>query len=144
MNGNPGRDDVTSYSSWKAFNGVTDDDGDNDGDGLTNLMEYALGGDPFGASLDLAPFAEVRLFDDGGANEQYIFMDVRRRLGADDVALVIEVSNSLGEWANDEGSPSLVRTFNNGDGTESLTYRLEQPVNDARSVFMRARFLLSP
>ena len=144
MNGNPGSDDVTSYSSWKAFNGVTDDDGDNDGDGLTNLMEYALGGDPFGASLDLAPFAEVRLFDDGGANEQYIFMDVRRRLGADDVALVIEVSNSLGEWANDEGSPSLVRTFNNGDGTESLTYRLEQPVNDARSVFMRARFLLSP
>ena len=144
LNGNPGEDDVLNYSSWKTLTGALVDGADNDGDGLSNLMEYALGGDPFAASAGFMPFAEVRSFEEGGINEKYIFFDVRRRLGADDVRLVVEVSDSLGSWSDEESSLYLARVINNGDGTETLTYRLQRQVADERSLFLRARVLVSP
>ena len=44
LHGNPGAVKTTlDFDSWKLAHGIVDDLGDPDRDGLTNLMEYALG-----------------------------------------------------------------------------------------------------
>ncbi|MCP4849637.1 MAG: hypothetical protein GY899_16990 [Verrucomicrobiaceae bacterium] len=142
LNGNPGEDDALNYISWKTVNGVTDDAGDSDGDGLSGLMEYAFGGEPSAASPGLVPFAEIVSGGEDGVEEEYISFEVHRRLGADDVKIVVESSNSLGEWGDEQAALHLARVINNGDGTETVTYRLGRKETDERGLFLRARVLL--
>lgn len=56
-----------SWSHWEAVHGVTDPAADPDGDGLSNLAEYALGSDPNHAGHDGVP--KVRLERVNGASE---------------------------------------------------------------------------
>lgn len=144
--GNPGGSDALSYSSWKDFHGISADDAnaDTDGDGLTHLMEYSLGGHPLQKSTGLAPFAEIRSFVVAGVTGDYLAIDIRRRLGADDVSSVVEFSNSLVNWGQEESSLLLVEVINNDDGTETMTFRVRDAVADGRRVFVRGRFQLVP
>ncbi len=72
----PGSSNLTypGFATWAATRGITSMTGDDDADGLDNLLEYALGGDPADASsqhllpgpLD-NPFNELRMFIRKGA-----------------------------------------------------------------------------
>jgi hypothetical protein len=143
LNGNPGEGDSLSYTSWNNLHGGFADDVDKDGDGLNHLMEYALGGDPFQSSPGLVPFAEVRSFEIEGIKGDYLAIDIRRRLGADDVSLVVELSDSPVNWSQEDDTVVLVGVINNDDGTETMSFRIKEAVADGGRVFVRARFILA-
>lgn len=143
VNGNPGGSDTLSYSSWNNLHGGFAVDVDNDGDGLNQLMEYVLGGDPFQYSPGLLPFTEVRSYQVDGVEGDYLFIDIPRRLGADDVSLVVELSDSPVNWSQEGELVELVGVINNDDGTETMSFRVKEAVEERRQLFVRARFTLA-
>jgi len=143
-NGNPGTTDAMSYGAWKLANGITDDNGDPEGDDLTHFMEYSLGGDPFQPSPTSAPRAEFRTFTVDSIAGTYLAIDLPRRLGADDIEAKAEVSLDLTDWMNGEPHLVLESAINNNDGTETLTYRSANPMTAEPRLFVRGEFTLKP
>ena len=116
-------------------------DADPDGDGLINLMEYALGSPPESITGPLAyiPFVEEKQ----NGTTQYVY---RRQMAATDLSYVVEISNDLINWNYNEDSTGQIYTEEvgepvfNGDGTE--TVRVE-PVGLENSdiVFFRLKVI---
>jgi hypothetical protein len=112
--GSPGTGDASIF--------VGNPDADDDGDGLSNWMNHALGG----SGAEFAPNAVA-----SGAG---IIFTHRRNLAADDVALSIESSPDLEVWtpllAPSDAEVSL------GDGTSAMMWNV--PATTDRS-FVRLR-----
>ena len=136
IGGNPGTTDTIDYPTWKADNSVSSDTSDDDNDGIDAILEYILGGDPNSSSVEILPDAQIMSIDVGGSIDDYLTIDIRRRSGADDVTIVAEVSTDLDDW---EDTPVFIRSFTNGDGSETLRFRSATPVNDQTRQFIRAR-----
>lgn len=85
-----------------------------DGDRWTNIVEYALLGDPWGASAD--PSQPTRMDLVGGA------LETRYRVRSDDPSLQFhaEASGNLVDWEPFDGTTHIEH---HGDGTMSLTFR---------------------
>ena len=136
LNGNPGSSDSTAYAAWKAANGITDDLGDSDRDGVNNFGEFAMGTGP--ATPSTAGLPVTRTVNVSGVD--YWAIDVRRSLAATDNAnLVVESSTALGAW-NADLIP--IGEINHGDGTATVTWRSAQPFSGTTRQFVRARFVL--
>ena len=86
-----------TFATWAAANGVTTATGDEDGDGLSNLMEYALGTDPTGANV-AAPLTFTR-----EGNQLAIAYGVN--VQTPDVAFQVEGSNDLTTWTRLDSTP---------------------------------------
>ena len=142
--GNPGTSDMFSYSIWKIGNGITEDAADPDHDGLTNFMEYALGSNPLQHSPQFAPVARIRPLKIGGIVDNYLTIEIHRRLGADDVISRPQFSTDLLTWLGGGGTLVPVSVVNNNDGTESLTFRTANPVSAETVLFVRGQFLVVP
>lgn len=105
---------------------------DADADGLTTLMEFALGLNPTvhdaPAQLPAAGIANV-------AGDGYMTLTFRRRKPGGDVIYRAMASSGLIAWSE------LTTTFgppvDNGDGTESVTFRDTLKITDAPRRFMR-------
>ena len=115
----------TAFGAWQAANftpleladsTISGDLADPDGDGRPNLIEFSLGSNP-------------RLPDSSGptsslvtvSTSKYLALTFRRRTPALDLAYTVQNGNSLTAWGTTAvivGSP-----VNNGDGTETVTYR---------------------
>jgi hypothetical protein len=114
-------------------------DADPDGDGLSNLMEFALAADPMAASP--GPSAEEVILD---ANP-YLSLTYRRRSGgsgdsasgytADGILYRVLAGHDLQSW----GPTGIVEISVNdqGDGSEIVTVRLDQPVPQETLQFLR-------
>ena len=142
--GNPGTSDALSYPAWKTGNGITEDTADPDQDNLTHFMEYALGSDPFQPSLQFAPVAGIRTLEVDGVVDDYLTIDIRRRLGADDVITTAQFSTDLLTWLGGADDLVTVSVISNNDGTETLTFRSVNPVSAGTQLFVRGQFLLTP
>lgn len=134
--GNPGTSDAITFPAWKADHSIAADSGDEDHDGLNNLMEYALGTEPdlpdgFSTSGGVQPVLIGQSIDD------FLTIQFPCRIGADDVSLKVETSSTLGVWQAD--TASLLSTTGPVDGRATLLWRSNQPASGEQRLFIRVR-----
>eukprot|EP00665_Eupelagonemidae_sp_cell47_P016822 gene16822-biopygen7623 len=136
----PTSPDGDGYSIGDANTFTGDPIADNDGDGLTALLEYALGsiqGDTR-FSPESIPSSGTDLFDDGIGNfKKYLTLTYRRNLAADDILIKFEVSSDLISW--DPLRTTAVSAISNDDGTETVIRRSLIPIEDQERNFIRLR-----
>lgn len=133
-------------SSWRnqyfnvtqlADTSVSGHSADPDGDGLNNLLEYALNLDPLTAGS--SPVVATRVTE--GANE-YLALSFRRRLKEADIDYAPQISDSLDSWNEESGTPYLIEfgtAINNNDGTETVQYRSSVPFGTSEKEFIRLK-----
>ncbi len=131
----------TVFATWQSQNfstleqaspAVSGDTADPDGDGLSNLLEYALGVSPKSPSPNGLPAIGIR--NSGGAN--YLALTFRRRLTAPDLTYLPQTAASVsGPWLNT--AVAVGTPVDNGDGTETVTYRDSTPLTGANQRFLR-------
>lgn len=132
---------VIAYGSWVNRFGLAeidqDPNADPDGDGVTNLAEYALGGDPArnDAALILPSIKKV------GSN--YVFTFTRSDLSEQDTSQAVEFSDDLTVWKSHAigASPgaSPVTILENTPNTELDTVTITFPATDQSRLFVRLR-----
>ena len=127
------------YEDWAELHEISGEDrdpsADPDGDGLTNLMEFAFGGDP--AQAGASPLAGS--FTDN-QNGRYLTLTVPRNpdsIGRVEVS--VEFSSDL-----DDGDWSAVGAVVLTETTESLVVRDSVAVDESTRRFARARVRLIP
>ena len=121
----PGGSDALTYSAWQAAHGLTDD-GDPDGDGLANPVEYALGGDPHAASREILPI--IARLPDGS-----MIVTFTRALTADDATWQLQESRDLTTWAAATTATLLSRSAT----ATRETYQFLLPAASSRFVRMK-------
>ncbi|MDG2324900.1 MAG: lamin tail domain-containing protein [Akkermansiaceae bacterium] len=130
IHGAPGGRDGVSYAEWKSANGITDDFGDPDGDGLSNLGEFASGSD-----------FQVRGTGTGITGQVvngFFEVEIQRNLRAvDEFDLVVESSEDLMSWADDG---EYVSETNLGNGVGLVKYRVTMSGSPRK--FVRVRWML--
>ena len=116
---------------------------DPDGDGLINLMEYALGSPPefSGGSSEYLPYVE----ENQSGILQYVY---RRQMAATDLSYVVEVSQDLINWNHNADSSGQTYTEEvgeplfNGDGTETVRVK-SAGLENSDKVFFRLSVTLT-
>ena len=138
IGGSPGFADtarVEDFDAWKIVNGVTNDNSDDDNDGLTAFAEYATGSNPNIADSN-ATFTGSVLTT---GNQNFLAITYRQNLAATDVTFIVQESSDLQNWA-DIPAPVLVSELPNADGTtQQVTQRLSLPVSADTKNFLRVR-----
>jgi hypothetical protein len=114
--------------------------GDADGDGLSDLLEYAVGsnpGDGLGARL---PVMGSELFTVNAVASRYQTFSFSRNLEADGVTFDVQCSPDLAVWTDGGGEMIYVSTRNLGDGTATVTYRSSTPIETSpQNQFLRLK-----
>jgi hypothetical protein len=85
------------FAAWATANGVTTPNGDDDLDGLSNLLEYALGTHPTTAN----PAAPVTFVQEGNL----VSLTFEASLQTPDVAFQLEESSDLATWTRLDSTP---------------------------------------
>ncbi|MGB8170115.1 MAG: DNRLRE domain-containing protein [Chthoniobacteraceae bacterium] len=134
---------VMTYQSWLLGYhqpGNLADAADLDGDGIPNLLEYALGLQPNSADVAGKPIIGVATIDD----QNFLTITFARRLDASGVTLAVEASSSLsGSWT----SIDPLDPFNQIEvvpdmpepGWETLVIKDVAPINAASRRFLRLK-----
>ncbi len=113
---------------------------DADGDRLVNALEYLLGSDlrdkasRSGLQISLLPVA----------GDYYIELAHTLRNGVSEFAAVIDQSSDLRNWSDSDSTISQPATTSNGDGTSTVTYRGNNPINPALDLYFRIRAVALP
>ncbi len=115
--GNPGASDAIAFSG--------DPDGDDNGDGLSNFLEHALGED--------SPPITVRADPNSPGG---LLLTFQRNLAADDVRIDLQSSTDLSTWTS---SPqvTLTSSTNRSNGTAIETWTIAPAVGDPNRQFVR-------
>lgn len=109
---------------------------DFDGDGLPNLVEYALGLDPTRSSASTLPRQAVETFD-GNAYLTLTFTRPRPNPGNVTVAAESRSDLNAGGWAAGAMAPGY--PIDNGDGSERCKFRAASPVGASPRGYLRLR-----
>lgn len=133
------------YSIWStiAFDSSTpsnlrDPEDDPDGDGIENLLEQALGGDPNIANTTILPVQNI--VEANGNN--YLELSFTRPSHQNDLSYIVQTTMVLDSWPTDSvGVETTPVRVVNGDGTETLTYRRTQPISAEGKAFMRLQVI---
>lgn len=129
LGGSPGKNEIQiTYDLWKSSTfsleqlqdpRVSNQSSDPDQDGYSNLLEYAFGGNALVKDDQLSPAAKIIT---KGA-EEYLALEYRKRIGANDYAFFIEGSKDLKSWSS-VNEIVLERMTDNGNGTTTHMYRI--------------------
>ena len=136
IGGAPGEADtalVTGYDAWKLANNITDDQSDDDKDGLSAFSEYATGNDPSIPNYGAATTAGLVTVDADG----FFSITYQQNLAASDVSFTIQESPDLLSWT-DVANPVLVKEVLNAENqTKKVTERLSTPLTSGSPRFLR-------
>ena len=121
------------YAIWKQDYGVTNSLVDADGDGLDNLTEYGLGGDPTNA-LDRG-YATTTLTE--GAAMSYVYPMLSAPNSG--ISYSLEITDNLisGTWTNDGYSVSGTNENGYAAGFDAVTNQLSTAVKDEQFIRLR-------
>jgi len=108
---------------------------DPDGDGIVNLIEYALGGDPTRADRSILP--ETSIVSDGGAD--YLEIVFGRNPDATGIAIDVLGSSDLLDWS---ATPTLQSSVESG-GLIWETWRDSHPLSQNARRFMHVSIGIS-
>ena len=142
---NPG---ATPYDSWKLdrFTAlelldpfVGGDHADPDHDGIPNILEFALGGDPKSHDPDLLPHGEVKAI----GSDRYLTFSYTRRPPADGVTYLPESTTDLINWNDNPAQFTTNSITPLGGGLEKVEIRLATPVPGGPN-FIRLKAVLAP
>ena len=120
-NGSPGTGDAIPFTGDFAA--------DNDNDGLSAFVEYALGTD------DNVSNREV-IEGDIDSRGRYT-LNYSRNLAADDAEVILQVSTDLRNWTLPNDSLEAQSEIHNGDGTATFRLRTPEPVDGTSRLFAR-------
>jgi hypothetical protein len=134
IGGTPGSDDAIPLVEWVATNAVDDLQSDEDGDGKVALLEYLGGTDP------AVPDGSLTGATIGGNGE--LGLNLRQRIGADEIDLKAERSAALTTWSAE--NVEYWGRENNGDGTETLRFRAVPGTPFDRHGFLRLSVSTNP
>ena len=128
--GSEGGNAALTFNIWASDNGLdpaatkTDDP---DGDGIVNLMEYALSSNPIATSRGDLPQIAMQTLDLEDQPKEYITYSFTRQGQTSDLIYSVEVSEDLKEWK--KGIAVLEATTINADGTIKEMWR--SPMNSS-------------
>ncbi|MES2657625.1 MAG: lamin tail domain-containing protein [Verrucomicrobiota bacterium] len=126
VGGSPGTSDTLEYATWKAGYGNPADDLDADGDGLTTLAEYYMGGNPLVSDPGLAP---THTLEPGGT----MLLSITRRADVGGLSLVPQSSETIHQWQTAAGVDFVSNVRLPGTpALERLTFRIPSPVGSTR------------
>jgi hypothetical protein len=116
-------DEISSFSSWAGEQGVTATyTSDSDGDGVVNLLEYALGGDPHLADADsVVPVAGMVEVNEA----PYFYFEHKQRTDSSNLVYTILTKSDLSlgaEWI--PATVSLVEESSPVDGIKTVRHRI--------------------
>ncbi len=108
-----------------------------DGDGIANLLKYALHLPSQASALSGLP--AVTTSPDQTTAQPHLSLTFRRRIGDSGLRYAVEVSDSLAAWdSSGTHTEQIGPAVPTGDGvTELVTVRLKQPVSSMARKFMR-------
>lgn len=133
------RTDALTFEEWRERefpddfwdDTVSGFDADPDGDGIPNILEYALGGHPL---LPNGALTTLGIDADG-----YLTISFRRRAGAGGVLYDVQYSTDLTQpWQSLPGTPVAV-SGPDEDGMETVTFRDTATMNTLGRRFLRVR-----
>ena len=143
IGGAPGDDDSTivtgSYLAWKDANGISNDEGDDDGDLIMNFAEYAMGTRPRSPDSGVLPRPmTVRV---GAKN--FLAITFQKSLLATDVTFEIQTSTDLANWITSDAF-TRVSEIPDGDGeTAAAIWRSIDPITSNKIQYLRVRIRLT-
>lgn len=107
--------------------------GDLDGDGVSNLLEYAFGLDPRRAEAD-----PVEIGSEPAAGGRRLTLRFNRRSDTSNLTYTALQSSDLQTWQQPASAPEVVSITANPDGvTETVVLRLNETVADGSRLFLR-------
>jgi hypothetical protein len=120
-----------NFTKQEILNGIADPTADSDGDGLAQIIEYALGTDPHIAEHDVT-LVEVQEFAQDDAR---LMMRFDRLVGLQDITYIIEFSSDLkSTW-----SPATLQITPVSETTETVTGWDSLPADQHPRRFVRLR-----
>ena len=127
-----------TYAWWaSAYPGAAGNPtGSTAGNGMSNLLVYALGGNPTVNNLGILPRSALQALSVNGVTANYLTLSFRHQGDAQDITYHVEFSSDLRTWSE---NGVLVSTVSNGDGTVTQTWRSGAAVAATRAQFARLR-----
>lgn len=133
LGGSPGADDTSPYFTWAAdFGLIGFPDDDEDGDGISNLMEFALAGDPKTADLSILPVAERQ--------EGRLALRFQRPALTAGLTYRVEFSSDLEHWSSDRAQ--LLSADPGAGDTVVELWAFEPEIPNQSMLFARLRVFL--
>lgn len=128
-----------TYATWSS--GITWGGGDNslngdpDGDGLVNLLEYALNTNPVNSTPE--GLSVSKLEDSGNT---YLVVAYRKHKDASDLTYTLEKSTNMASWIDYVPAPADITTTAIDANTDNVSIRI--PTNSSEKIFIRLKIIL--
>lgn len=106
------------------------------GDGISNLLKYALGLNPKANGTAGLPTATITA--SGGSN--YLSLRYTKVIAASDLTYTVEISGDQQTWSSGSGYTTTILTVNNADGITQTVYQRDlTPVGSTAARFIRLK-----